>query len=113
MVQKCPLLNYRIEDESKNSTSPNDITYNIESGFWECLNGEKYIEKITMNKVVDGTLITETGESTDRSEKSEFNQTTLITRTREGVDSSETSNYLNSTLITATRESIDRSETTA
>lgn len=141
MNQKNPLLNYKIKCDAKEESHIQNLTYDFTSGLWKDESGEPVIRKYINNKNLDttgATLITETRESTDKSEGSNITVEnekddnnllldsigqTVITATREGVDRAENSSTSNEqvtsnnsfhfageTLITRTREGADRSE---
>ena len=129
MNQKSPLLYYRIKCNSE-PTVNEDTNYDIALGVWIDKSGEPIIKKYMERQLVEvrgETLITETREGIDRSEKSCTDEShnndantigalgeTLITRTRESVDRTERASEYNEpvfqTIQTFTRESVDRSE---
>jgi len=130
MLQKSPLLNFRIKCDSEEAISDKNVNYDFISGLSLNELGEpiikKYIESNEFDKIGE-TLITETREGIDQSERSEcinhnfqssgrFGET-IMTFTREGVDQSgESANFdssmnyrIGETILTNTREGIDQS----
>lgn len=132
MIQRNPLLQYRIKCISNKEQEITETNYDFLSGLWIDESGvpviKKYITSECLNECEE-TLITKTREGIDRSEASSHNESdflladkTLITETREGIDRAEISfqydeiesknefKMLGQTLETRTREGIDKSE---
>lgn len=128
MTQKSPLLSFKIRCSSPEQAAIESSKYDIVSGLWMNSAGQPVIEKYITDNITNlngKTTISETRESIDRSEGTNFdvddkaldfsNVETLLTKTREGADRSEGSNSGVESLVfesieTATREGIDRAE---
>lgn len=137
MNSQSPLLMFKERATSQSDVIQDDINYDVENGFWRCLDGKPLINKMIesnnepllgqttktatregidqVESVFAQTSLTKTRESADQTESANsiLGQTT-ITRTRESADQAESSSFIFAqTTITETRESADRSERVA
>ena len=108
MNYQNPLLSFKEKCEERNKEKDIQAIYDITQGLWIDKNGKPVIQEFLNqnNSIECQTIVTETRESTDRSEKAnlttnDFNTksetigATLITKTRESIDKSESSNSNN------------------
>jgi hypothetical protein len=72
MIQKYPLLQFRSRMSNEEKVNRTDITYNVSDGFWESEDHKPIVVEL-FNENKDNnmglTIITETREGTDRSER--------------------------------------------
>jgi len=102
MNYKNPLLFFREKCEESNKEKDIQAIYDIPKGLWLDEDGKPVIQELLNqnNSIECQTIITETRESTDRSEKANLTTNNFSTK----------SEKIGATLITKTRESIDKSE---
>lgn len=72
MIQKYPLLQFRTRMPNKEKVNPINVLYNVSDGFWESKDHKPLVQELfneNKDNNMGSTMITETREGTDRSER--------------------------------------------